>query len=108
MDSAISGCATSLSVRSLCRFRSGPARSGSLWRWKRRCRPEHDVVGDTWTQLSPVQSPPAREGAGMTYDTALDHVILFGGQDNNGYFNDTWELIPTPTPTPTPTATPTP
>ena len=29
----------------------------------------------------------------MTYDAALHHVILFGGQDNNGYFNDTWELI---------------
>ena len=28
----------------------------------------------------------------MTYDAALHHVILFGGQDNNGYFNDTWQL----------------
>jgi hypothetical protein len=47
-----------------------------------------------WTRLPPVQSPPAREGAGMTYDPALHRAILFGGQDNNGYFNDTWELIP--------------
>ena len=41
----------------------------------------------------------------MTYDAALHHVILFGGQDNNVYFNDTWQLnsasAPTPTPTPT-------
>jgi hypothetical protein len=29
----------------------------------------------------------------MTYDAALGRVILFGGQDNNGYFNDTWERI---------------
>ena len=50
----------------------------------------------------------------MTYDAALQRVILFGGQDNNGYFNDTWELnsntysytyskphsYTTPTPTP--------
>jgi Galactose oxidase, central domain len=57
------------------------------------------------TDLSP---PAAREGAGMTYDAASDRVILFGGQDNNGYFNDTWQLISTPTPTPSPTATLTP
>ena len=41
----------------------------------------------------------------MTYDAALHHVVLFGGQDNNGSFNDTWELISTPTPTPTPSPT---
>src|SRR5207249_1633955 len=29
-----------------------------------------------------------------TYDALLHRVILFGGQDNNGYFNDAWELIP--------------
>jgi hypothetical protein len=77
---AISGCATSLSVCRFCRFRPRAARSGSLWRWKRRCRPEHDVVMGsgcaTWTHLSTPQSPPAREGAGMTYDAALQRVIL--------------------------------
>jgi hypothetical protein len=76
----------------------------TTWLW--------DQVGATWTHLSTPQSPPAREGAGMTYDAALHHVILFGGQDNNGSFNDTWELIstatPTPTPSPTATITPTP
>jgi len=79
---------------------SGGVDQNTTWLW--------DQVGATWTQLSTVHPPPAREGAGMTYDTALDRVILFGGQDNNGYFNDTWELVPTSTPTPTPTATPTP
>ena len=78
---------------------SGGVDQNTMWLW--------DQVGDTWTQLSPMQSPPAREGAGMTYDAASNQVILFGGQNNNGYFNDTWELISTPTPTPTPTATPT-
>jgi hypothetical protein len=29
-----------------------------------------------------------------TYDALLHWVILSGGHDNNGYFNDTWELIP--------------
>ena len=79
---------------------SGGEDQNTTWRW--------DQVGATWTLLSTPHSPPAREGAGMTYDAALHHVILFGGQDNNGYFNDTWELISTSTPTPTPSVTPTP
>jgi hypothetical protein len=42
-----------------------------------------------------MQSPPAREGAGMTYMTLpLNRVILFGGQLQQRMFNDTWELIP--------------
>ena len=65
---------------------SGGVDQNSTWVWGRG-RPN-------WTHLPTVQSPPAREGAGMTYDAFLHRVILFGGQDNNGYFNDTWELIP--------------
>ena len=79
---------------------SGGVDQNTTWLW--------DQVGATWTLLSTPQSPPAREGAGMAYDAALQRVILFGGQDNNGYFNDTWELSPAPTPTPTPTPTSTP
>jgi len=58
----------------------------STWAWESQRA--------NWMRLRTLQSPPAREGAGMTYDAALHQVILFGGQDNNGYFNDTWELIP--------------
>jgi hypothetical protein len=65
---------------------SGGIDQNTTWLW--------DQVLATWTQLSTAQSPPAREGAGMTYDAALHRVILFGGQGNSGYFNDTWELIP--------------
>ena len=79
---------------------SGGVDQNTTWLW--------DQVVATWTHLSTVQSPPAREGAGMSYDAALHRVILFGGQDNNGYFNDTWELVPGTTPTPTPTPTPSP
>jgi hypothetical protein len=81
---------------------SGGVDQNTTWLW--------DQVGATWIHLATAQSPPAREGAGMTYDAALHRVILFGGQDNNASFNDTWELISTstPTPTPSPTATPTP
>ena len=85
---------------------SGGVDQNTTWLW--------DQAGATWTQLSTAHSPPAREGAGMAYDEALQHVILFGGENNNGYFNDTWELVtastptPTPSPTPSPTATATP
>ena len=37
---------------------------------------------------------PAREGAGMAYDEALGHAIVFGGQDATSLFNDIRELIP--------------
>ena len=79
---------------------SGGEDQNTTWLW--------DQVGVTWTHLPTGQSPPAREGAGMAYDANLDRVILFGGQDNNGVFNDTWALIATTTPTPTPTPTPSP
>jgi Galactose oxidase, central domain len=65
---------------------SGGIDQNSTWVWGRGRL--------NWAHLPTVQSPPAREGAGMTYDALLHRVILFGGQDNNGYFNDTWELIP--------------
>jgi galactose oxidase-like protein len=79
---------------------SGGEDQNTTWLW--------DQVGATWVLLAPGHSPLAREGAGMAYDAALDRVILFGGQDNNGIFNDTWELVSTAPPTPTPTPTPTP
>src|SRR4029453_9057717 len=73
---------------------SGGVDQNTTWLW--------DQVGATWIHLTTGQSPPAREGAGMAYDAALQRVVLFGGQDNKGPFNDTWELISTSTPTPTP------
>ncbi len=45
----------------------------------------------TWTKLTPTAAPTAREGASMTYDTALGKVVLFGGIVNgNGLGQDTW------------------
>jgi len=65
----------------------------------------YTALGDTWTldvaggggwsQLSPANSPPAREGPGMAHDAATGTVVLFGG--TTGLFgsggvdlNDTW------------------
>jgi hypothetical protein len=49
--------------------------------------------GTTWTRLSPTSSPAARNDATMDYDTATDHLVLFGGYGyyTFDYLNDTWE-----------------
>ena len=48
----------------------------------------------TWIQKNPVVHPSVRMGSGMTFDTARERTVLFGGQGPNGYgpcFADTWE-----------------
>lgn len=48
-------------------------------------------AGPTWAQQSPTNSPSARIGASMAYDTASSQLILFGGKDAWGnLMNDTW------------------
>jgi uncharacterized protein (TIGR03437 family) len=52
--------------------------------------------GINWTEKAPQNSPPARYGHAMAYDSAHSQVVLFGGDDGNldsfhgGAFNDTW------------------
>jgi hypothetical protein len=65
---------------------SGGIDQNSTWVWYQR--------GRNWRQMATRQSPPAREGFGMAYHPALQHVIIFGGQDGDAYLNDTWELNP--------------
>ena len=61
-----------------------------------------DVLNDTWefdgtswTNVSPANSPPARQMGGMTYDSYRGRIVLFGGVDSGfGPFtrlDDTWE-----------------
>lgn len=47
---------------------------------------------DSWIQLQPDQSPPARSGASMAYDSHADRIVLFGGYNGSTFFNDTWAL----------------
>ncbi len=47
-------------------------------------------AAQTWVQLNPTISPPARSAAGMVYDAAHGQIILFGGGNSSGYLNDTW------------------
>jgi len=53
---------------------------GDTWEWD----------GQSWTQLHPAQSPPARFGA--IAGTVAGRVVLFGGESYGPmHFNDTWE-----------------
>jgi hypothetical protein len=51
--------------------------AGATWAWD----------GTTWTQLSPAHSPGGRGHGSMTYDSATQQIILFGGE---GYQEDTY------------------
>lgn len=47
--------------------------------------------GTSWTNPTPLTSPPARRGAAMAYDVSHSQVVMFGGEDLHGtYFADTW------------------
>jgi hypothetical protein len=48
--------------------------------------------GSTWTQQSPMNSPPGRSQGTMVYDGTLGEMILTGGSSANGTstYNDTW------------------
>lgn len=40
----------------------------------------YDLNTDTWQEMSPSQSPPARIFHGITYDRAADQVLVWGGR----------------------------
>ena len=50
----------------------------------------YDYDNDTWTEMRPLRSPPAREQFAMVYDSQGDRVVLFGGMAGGRYVNDTW------------------
>jgi len=45
---------------------------------------------NTWTNMQPAVSPPARLGARIAYDASIDRVILFGGHSLYTQYADTW------------------
>ncbi|HTW39828.1 MAG TPA: hypothetical protein VMF04_03100 [Thermoplasmata archaeon] len=58
-------------------------RLNDTWAWK----------AGTWTNITPIHSPPASFWSSMTYDAATDSVILFGGNNQTSdYGNDTWSF----------------
>ncbi|MGC2289736.1 MAG: PKD domain-containing protein [Thermoplasmata archaeon] len=47
---------------------------------------------NTWTELSPATSPPARNSASLVDDVSDGDLLLFGGQNETEYLNDTWSF----------------
>ena len=57
--------------------------SNETWIWR--------GATSTWSRQSPSASPSPRRAHSLTYDSANDQVVLFGGGDNSGaVYNDTW------------------
>lgn len=55
----------------------------------------YDPAANTWTELDPAgDRPAARDSQAMTYDSAGDRVILFGGWNQSTEFRDTWLFDP--------------
>jgi hypothetical protein len=59
------------------------------------CSDTWEWNGSVWTDVSPggvegTNFPTARRSHAMVYDSALDIVVLFGGDDGS-YCSDTWE-----------------
>jgi N-acetylneuraminic acid mutarotase len=50
----------------------------------------YDYSANTWTDMAPALSPPARNSHALVYDAAADRVILFGGGDAFVDYDDTW------------------
>jgi hypothetical protein len=51
----------------------------------------YEFDGTNWSLLHPVNSPPARAGGRIVWDSTRRQVVLFGGSGRGGSFlNDTW------------------
>lgn len=67
-----------------------------------------ELDNDTWTQLSPVATPPARLADGMAFHAGIGQVVMYGGfqvdpfvtvQDTWAFDGTTWtDLSPATTP----------
>jgi N-acetylneuraminic acid mutarotase len=50
----------------------------------------YDVAADSWTELAPAVSPPARAWHRMAYDPGSDRILLFGGGAPGGTDGLVW------------------
>ncbi len=50
----------------------------------------YNVTAIAWTNVTPSQSPPARDLHSMAYDSQSDQIVLFGGRNFTTTFSDTW------------------
>ncbi|MCA8950065.1 MAG: hypothetical protein KDE27_11230 [Planctomycetes bacterium] len=56
--------------------------------WVRRCA--NGCSGTTWTRRLDETSPLGVFGAGLAFDRARGHFVLFGGSDVNTEYDETW------------------
>jgi N-acetylneuraminic acid mutarotase len=55
----------------------------------------YDYDKNTWTELTPQQSPGARGWHAMAYDAPSRTILLFGGGvDRDHFLADTWVFDP--------------
>ncbi len=47
---------------------------------------------EAWTQITASGPPAARYGHSAVYDPMNRRVVVFGGEDGSGYYNDVWAL----------------
>ena len=53
----------------------------------------YDTNTDTWTEMNPTVSPPARAEVAMWYDPVADLVFLFGGAEDTNWPPLPWEMF---------------
>jgi hypothetical protein len=51
-----------------------------------------DLTMGTWSQLTPEGAPPPRRLVEGIYDPVGDRFVVFGGVDDDGFYNDLWSL----------------
>ena len=61
---------------------TGVGRNAETW--------AYDFNNNTWTKMTLVAEPAARQSHAMAYDAESDRVILFGGIMDLGNSNETW------------------
>jgi N-acetylneuraminic acid mutarotase len=55
----------------------------------------YDPAANTWTELEPTGSLPARRnGSSLVYSSSTGLIILFGGYHGAAWLNDTWAYDP--------------
>ncbi|MEC0266396.1 cadherin-like beta sandwich domain-containing protein [Paenibacillus anseongense] len=52
--------------------------------------PATKITDYTWSRVTTNLTPNARQGASMVFDEMAENVVMFGGQDNNKFFDETW------------------
>ncbi|MFC2052645.1 kelch repeat-containing protein, partial [Chloroflexota bacterium] len=62
---------------------NGSTHLGDTW--------EYDGTSQTWTEVTPVTSPPARSSHAIVFDSNRGKVVLFGGWNGSTNLDDTWE-----------------